>query len=316
MAGSFSHAPVLITEALEYLAPFPNGIFVDGTLGGGGHAAEILERSAPRGILIGLDRDVDALSAASERLARYGDRVHTVHASFRDLADVLERIGYARVDGVLLDLGVSSPQLDREERGFGFVHTDALLDMRMDRESGETAADLLARLSSDELARTFREYADLRGARRLSAAIVDTRRESPLLTVGDLVAVIEATGVGRGRKHNPATLVFQALRIAVNDELGALREGLEAAINALRPGRCVVVLAYHSLEDRIVKNHLRDAAGRCTCPPELPVCVCGGVRRVELLTRRPVSATPEEVRTNPRARSARLRAARRLPEAV
>ncbi|MBW2269048.1 MAG: 16S rRNA (cytosine(1402)-N(4))-methyltransferase RsmH [Deltaproteobacteria bacterium] len=316
MAGSFSHTPALLSETLEYLAPFPHGSFVDGTLGGGGHAAEILERSAPDGILIGLDRDPDALHAARERLAGYGERLRTVQASFRDLTRVLEQLDQTRVDGVLLDLGVSSPQLDRRERGFSFAHTDAPLDMRMDRDNGETAADLLARLSSAELARTFREYGDLRGSRRLAAAIVDARRSSPLRTVGDLVAVIEAAGVGRGRKHNPATLVFQALRIAVNDELEALGEGLEAAIDALRPGRCVVVLAYHSLEDRIVKNHLRDAARRCTCPPEMPVCVCAGVRRVELLTRRPVRPTPEEVRANPRARSARLRAARRLPEAV
>jgi len=316
MAGSFSHAPVLLAETLERLAPFPDGVFVDGTLGGGGHAAAILERSAPTGVLIALDRDAEALAAARERLAAYGDRVRFVQASFRELTRALERCGHPRVDGVLFDLGVSSPQLDRPERGFGFAHREAPLDMRMDRDADETAADLLARLSGDELARCFRTYGELRGARRLAAAIVEARRESPLRTVGDLVAVIETAGVGRGRRHDPATLVFQALRIAVNDELEALAEGLEAAIAALRPGRCVVVIAYHSLEDRIVKNALRDAARGCSCPPRTPVCVCGGVRRVEILTRRPVRPSPEEVRVNPRARSARLRAARRLPEAV
>ena len=316
MAGSFSHAPVLVTEALEYLAPFPAGVFVDGTLGGGGHAEAVLERSGPSGILIALDRDPAALDAARERLAAYGDRVHFVRGSFRDLAEALAGCGHPRVDGVLLDLGVSSPQLDRAERGFGFSHREAALDMRMDPDADETAADLLARLSGAELARCFRDYGELPGARRLAEAIVEARRESPLRTVGDLVAVIETAGVGRGRRHDPATLVFQALRIAVNDELDALAAGLEAGIAALRPGRRIVVIAYHSLEDRLVKNALRDAVRGCTCPPRTPVCICGGVRRLELLTRRPIRPTASELRANPRARSARLRAASRLPEAV
>ena len=310
MAGPFAHAPVLLDETLELLAPFPDAVFVDGTLGGGGHAERLLERTAPRGLLIGLDRDEDALAAARERLAPYGDRVHFEHASFRDLSAVLERLDRRRVDGVLLDLGVSSPQLDRAERGFGFQHADAPLDMRMDRSAPRSAADLLAELSSDELARCFRDFGEVRGAHRLAAAIVDARRETPLRTVGQLVALIRASGVGRGRRHDPSTLVFQALRIAVNDELGALSEGLAAALEALAPDRRVVVLAYHSLEDRIVKNMLRDAARRCTCPPTQPVCTCGGQARFELLTRRAIRATPAEIATNARARSARLRAAR------
>lgn len=315
MAGPFAHAPVLLDETLELLAPFPDAVFVDGTLGGGGHAEALLERTAPGGLLIGLDRDEDALAAARERLAPFGDRVHFVHASFRELASVLDRLDRPSVDGVLLDLGVSSPQLDRTERGFGFLHPDAPLDMRMDRSAERSAADLLAELSSQELVECFRSYGELSGAHRLAAAIVDARRETPLRTVGQLTELVRTSGVGRGRRHDPSTLVFQALRIAVNDELEALSEGLTAALEALAPERRVVVLAYHSLEDRIVKNALRDAARRCTCPPKQPVCTCGGVQRFELITRRALRPSDEEVGRNPRARSARLRAARRLPEA-
>ena len=318
MAGQFSHHPVLLSECLAYLDPQSDDVIVDGTIGGGGHTAAILERTGPRGCVVALDRDPEALAAARSRLAAYGERVRFIHASFRNLGAVLERLGLPRVNGVLLDLGVSSPQLDRAERGFAFAAkraSDTPLDMRMDPTEGETAAQLLARLSGDELARNFRDYAELRGARRLATAIVEARRQAPLRTAADLLAVIEATGVGRGRRHHPATLVFQALRIAVNDELAALGEGIVAAIDALRPGGRIVVLAYHSIEDRIVKRSFRDEVRGCICPPGLPVCTCGRVPRLEFLNRRPLRPGDDEVAANPRARSARLRAAARLAEA-
>jgi len=316
MARAFAHQPVLLAQSLAQLDLHPHSVVVDGTVGAGGHAAAILERTAPDGVLIALDRDAEALEAAGRRLEPFGARVQLIHASFRYLGRVLDQLGLTGVDGVLLDLGVSSPQLERRERGFRFGGAEAAqtpLDMRMDRRDTATAADLLANLPEDELVRCFREYGDLPGAKRLARAVVDARsNDEPLRTAADLLAVIETARVGRGRRHHPATLVFQALRIAVNDEIAALEEGLEAAVEALHPGRRLVVLAYHSLEDRLVKHRLRDAERGCTCPSHVPVCVCGGVKRVRVLTRRPVRPDDDEIRANPRARSARLRAAERL----
>jgi len=319
VASEFAHAPVLLEESLEWLALHPRALVVDGTVGGAGHADAILARSAPDGRLIGLDRDREALAAAAARLARYGERVRLVHASFRDLRAVLAELGIDRVDGVLLDLGVSSHQLDTPARGFRFAADSAEqtpLDMRMDPGAGPDAAELLRDASVAEIEDWLRRYADLPGARRLARALVAARERAPLRTAADLVRVIREARVGGGRRHNPATLVFQALRIATNDELGALAAGLDAAIEALRPGGRLVVIAYHSAEDRIVKNGLRDAARGCTCPPHVPVCVCGGRVRLRVLTRRPVSAGPDEISGNPRSRSARLRAAERVAEAA
>jgi 16S rRNA (cytosine1402-N4)-methyltransferase len=320
VASPFEHRPVLLAESLELMALHPGAVVVDGTVGGGGHAAAILERTAPDGRLIGLDMDDLALEAARARLISFGDRARLVHASFRELGDVLSREGAPRPDAVLLDLGVSSPQLDAPERGFRFAEATAgetPLDMRMDRRSGETAADLLRTRSAEALAAIFREGGELPGAARLGRRLVAAReRGASLSTARDLLREIEAAGVGGGRRHHPATLVFQALRIAVNDELGALREGLAAAIAALRPGGRLVVIAYHSLEDRMVKQAFRDAERGCRCPPRTPVCVCGGVRRLRVLTRRPLRPGPTEIHANPRARSARLRAAERVAEAA
>jgi 16S rRNA (cytosine1402-N4)-methyltransferase len=232
---------------------------------------------------------------------------------------VLATLAAVPVDGVFLDLGVSSPQIDDPARGFRFSADSATrtpLDMRMDPDAPETAADLLRTASEADLARWFREYADLPRARRLARAIVAARRRAPLRTAGDLRAVIAEAGVGHGRRHDPATLVFQALRIAVNDEIRTLAEGLAAAIEVLRPGGRLVVIAYHSAEDRVVKNCFRDAQRGCTCPREIPVCVCGGQPRLRIVTRRPIAADVDEVHANPRARSARLRAAERVPEAA
>jgi len=319
VSSPFDHRPALLEESLFHLDLHAGAVVVDGTVGGGGHARGILERTHPDGLLIALDLDEEALAAAGARLAGFGERVRLVHASFRHLERVLADLEVDGVDGVLLDLGVSSPQLDRSERGFRFAResaADTPLDMRMDRSGPATAADLLERASEQELARWFHEYGELRGSRRLARALVEARRSQPLRTSADLLEVIARARVGGGRRHDPATLVFQALRIAVNDELAALEEGIEASIQALRPGGRLVVIAYHSLEDRIVKNRMRDAARGCTCPPEVPVCVCGGRVRLRLVTRRPIMAGADEVRANPRARSARLRAAERVAEAA
>jgi 16S rRNA (cytosine1402-N4)-methyltransferase len=319
VSSAFTHQPVLLDECLDWLALRPAAVVVDGTLGGGGHSEAILERTAPSGRVIGLDVDPEALAAARERLSRFGERAVLVHASFRELARVLVELEIEAVDGVLLDLGVSSPQLDHPERGFRFgsdTAADVALDMRMDPTRGATAAEHLRRATQEELADWFHYYGDVRGARRLARRIIETRDQHPIETAADLLEVIRAAGVGRGRKHDPATLVFQALRIAVNDELGALREGLEAAIRCLRPGGRVVVLAYHSAEDRIVKRAFRDAAKGCVCPPRQPVCTCGQKPRLRVLTRRPERPGEDEIERNPRARSACLRAAERIAEAA
>ncbi len=319
MATAYRHQPVLLDPCLELLDPRPGAVVLDGTVGGGGHTAAVLERTAPDGRVVALDVDDEALAAAARRLEGFGERAVLVRASFRRLESVLRDLGIPALDGVLFDLGVSSRQLDAPERGFRFgadTAGETPLDMRMDRGRTPTAAELLNVSSVEQLEGWMREYGDLPGARRLARAIAERRERAPFRTVRDLLEVIEATGVGRGRRHNPATLVFQALRIAVNDELGALEEGLAAAIAALRPGGRLVVIAYHSAEDRIVKNRLRDAARGCTCPPGLPVCRCGGIVTLRLLTRRPVRPSAEEVRDNPRARSARLRAAERVAEAA
>lgn len=317
MVSRFRHEPVLLDDVLSHLHLDPGAVVLDGTLGGGGHASAILERTAPDGLLIGLDLDADALAAAREQLERFGERVRLVRASFRELDRVLEAEGVDRVDGVLLDLGVSSHQLDTAERGFRFAEADAAstpLDMRMDPSTGRSAAQLLRRATTDELETWFRDYGELRGARKLARRIVEQRDTQPLETAADLLRAVREARVGGGRKHNPATLVFQALRIAVNDELGALRDGLEAAIAVLRPGGHLVVLAYHSLEDRIVKHHLRREEKGCVCPPHVPVCACGRRPRLSIVTRKPIRPREEEIAHNPRSRSARLRSARRLTE--
>lgn len=315
MSSRFDHRPVLLEAINSLLEPRPGSLLVDATVGGGGHAAALLEASEPNGRLLGLDLDAEALEAARTALARFGDRVRLVRASFRDLAAAVAAADVGRVDAVLMDLGVSSPQLDRPERGFRFAEATAHrtpLDMRMDDRLGRDAAALLAEASEAQLARWLAEYGELRGARRLARAIAEARRKRPLRTARDLLDLVEATGVGRGRRHHPATRVFQALRIAVNDELGALRAGLEGALEVLRPGGRLAVISYHSLEDRIVKQFFRAEERGCVCPPSLPVCTCGRRPRLRILTRRPVRPSETEVRENPRARSARLRAAERI----
>lgn len=319
VASDTPHQPVLLDESLDLLDLKPGSLVVDGTLGFGGHAAAILERTSPDGRLIGLDVDDEALAGAAQRLRGYGERALLVRTSFRELRDVLKRLGVSRVDGVILDLGVSSRQLDAAERGFRFAEDTAQsapLDMRMDRRAPLTAADLLANASAPELERWLREYGELPGAARLARAVVEARRHAPLRSVADLLRVLRDARVGGGRRHHPATLVFQALRVAVNDELAALDEGLSAAIDVLRPGGRLVVIAYHSLEDRRVKHRFRDEERGCICPPRIPVCVCGHRARLRVLTRRALRPGPRELDRNPRSRSARMRAAERLAESA
>jgi len=307
------HRPVLLQETIGFLQPDQGGLFVDGTLGLGGHSEAILEASTDASV-IGLDRDREALRWAAKRLARFGSRFRAVHTDFRDIARVLEEAEVKRVRGVLVDLGVSSMQFDSEERGFSFRH-DAPLDMRMNREGDEqTAAELLETLPEEEIARIIYEYGEERHSRRIARWIVERReRNEPVRTTREL-AELAARAV-RARKTDrihPATRTFQALRIAVNRELEGLDRFIETSIDLLEEDGRFCAISFHSLEDRIVKRTIRRLSGNCECDRRVPVCSCGARRVVEALTRRPVSPSQREVEENPRARSAKLRACRRL----
>jgi 16S rRNA (cytosine1402-N4)-methyltransferase len=309
----FVHISVMPDEVLHYLAPRPGGIYVDGTLGGAGHARQILEASSPDGILVGFDRDPAALKVAAERLAEFGGRVRLVSRNFAELASSLEEMGITGIDGLLLDLGVSSHQLDTAERGFSFQQ-DAPLDMRMDTTAVETAADLVNGLPERELERIIREYGEERWAKRIAAFIVKRRGEKPIETTLQLVDVIKGA-VPRGawdERLHPATRTFQGLRIAVNEELSSLEKGLADAVGLLKKGGRAVVISFHSLEDRIVKTSFRAFAHGCTCPKSIPRCVCGKIPQLKVITGKPVMAGDAEVTLNPRSRSARLRAAEKI----
>ena len=309
------HLPVLVDEVMEMLAPAPGSLHIDTTLGGGGHTERILEASSPDGRLLGLDADPAAVARVATRLGpRYGDRLVLRQANFRDLAQVGPAAGFGAVDGCLFDLGLSSFQLADRDRGFGF-RAGGPLDMRFDPTRGVPAADLLASLDAAELTALFRRYGEEPKAPRIARAIVDARRVAPVATAEDLATLIERVlppNPRQPRRTHPATRVFQALRIAVNEELDALLAGLAAALDLLRPGGRLVVLSYHSLEDRIVKRFIQAERRGCVCPPELPVCVCGRNPRLRLVTTPSLTPTASEVAANPRARSARLRAAERL----
>lgn len=302
--SSRPHIPVLYQEVLQLLAPKSGGRYVDGTVGAGGHAWGILEASSPDGRLLGLDRDPQALALAAGYLASFGERVHLVHASFASLSQVLEREGWDQVDGILLDLGLSSMQLDTPERGFSFQH-EAPLDMRFDPSTPITAAHLVNTLGENELADLFYRYGEEPAARRIAHAIVRAR---PLHTTAELARLVERLIPRRGPIH-PATRVFQALRIAVNRELDALEQVLPQAVQALAPGGRLAVIAFHSLEDRIVKEFFRRESRDCLCPPRQPLCTCGHRATLQVLTPKPLLPGPEEIARNPRARSARLRCA-------
>ena len=305
------HLPVMADEIVETLAPRPDSLHIDATLGGAGHAERILEACAPDGRLLGLDADGAAIARGQRRLVRFGDRAVLRQANFRELERVAPEAGFGAVDGLLFDLGLSSYQLGDVERGFGF-RAGGRLDMRFDTSRGRPAADLLATMDAAELTALFRRYGEEPFAGRISRAIVETRRARPIETAEQLAALVERSVPAlRARRIHPATRVFQALRIAVNDELGALEAGLVASIVLLRPGGRLVVLSYHSLEDRIVKRFIATEQRGCVCPPEVPVCVCGRRPRLRSLGK---SRTPSEaeVQSNPRSRSARLRGAERV----
>ena len=304
------HVPVLLREVLEALRPGRGGVYVDATLGLGGHAEAIL--AASDGVrLVGIDRDPEALVLASERLARFGDRFVAVEGRHEELALHLDRLGLHEVDGVLADLGVSSMQLDKAERGFSFMK-DGPLDMRMGA-SGPTAADLVAERTAEELATIFFEYGEEPRSRAVARAIVRARETAPIRTTAELrTLVAKAVGGRREEGRDPATRVFQALRIATNRELVELGRFLDDAIARLSLGARLAVLSYHSLEDRIVKDTFRERSAGCSCPPSFPVCVCSRRRVLALLTKKPVRPTPVEVFENRRARSARMRVAERI----
>jgi 16S rRNA (cytosine1402-N4)-methyltransferase len=310
---SVPHRPVLLQETIELLGAQQGGLFVDGTLGLGGHSEAILEALADTRV-IGIDLDREALSLATRRLKRFGSRFRGVHANFRDIARVIEEVNEADVRGVLVDLGVSSLQLDTRERGFSFRH-DAPLDMRMNSGSDEeTVAELLARLPEEEIARIIFEYGEERRSRRIARWIVERReRGEPIETTKELADLVaRAIGGRKADKVHPATRTFQALRIAVNGELEGLSEFIETAIDLLQTDGRFVAISFHSLEDRIVKQTLRRLSGYCECSPRAPACSCGARRAVEVLTRRPIMSGEAEVTENPRARSAKLRACRKL----
>ncbi|HEY7591381.1 MAG TPA: 16S rRNA (cytosine(1402)-N(4))-methyltransferase RsmH [Candidatus Limnocylindrales bacterium] len=308
------HLPVLVDEVVTMLAPAPGSLQIDATVGGGGHTERILEATDPDGRLLGLDADGAAIARVGRLLARFGDRLTLRQANFRELARVAPEAGFDSVDGLLFDLGLSSFQLADTERGFGF-RAGGPLDMRFDTSRGVPAAELLATLDANELTALFRRYGEEPQAARIARAIVQARGSSPIRSAEDLATLVERvaprTPPGRRRIH-PATRVFQALRIAVNEELEALEAGLAAAVDLLRPGGRLVVLSYHSLEDRIVKRFIQAERRGCVCPPEVPVCVCGRNPRLRLVTKPSLTPSPEEIAANPRARSARLRAAERL----
>jgi 16S rRNA (cytosine1402-N4)-methyltransferase len=309
--ASFSHIPVLLNECLEGLAIRPNGIYLDGTAGGAGHSREIAKRLDPAaGKLVALDQDPDAVATATQRLE--GLPAVVVQSNFRDARQALDTLGIEKINGALLDLGVSSHQLDDAERGFSY-RADAPLDMRMSQQ-GPTAADLCNTLSREELSRILRDYGEEPCAWQIAGKIVSAREQTPILTTFQLAELV-ASGMppAERRKHkNPSRRTFQALRIAVNHELDALDEGLDVLFESLAPGGRLCIITFHSLEDRLVKNKFRRWATACTCPPEFPVCVCGGKAKGKLITRKPIEAQPDELEVNRRSRSAKLRIIEKL----
>ena len=312
MTSGFNHAPVLLAETVTALQPRSGGRYIDATVGGGGHAEKVLESSRPAGLLLGIDADPAALAAAEQRLSPFGARIRLVQSYFDDLGRQAPAAGFGSVQGILFDLGVSSPQLDSGQRGFSFQQ-DAPLDMRFGPQAPVTAEELINSLSLAELTRIFRDYGEERFAGRIARRIVEERSHRPILSTSELATIVlRAKPAGHREPIHPATRVFQALRIAVNDELDRLRRALPQALDLLASGGRLAVISFHSLEDRIVKEFIRDEVKGCICPPQVPICQCGRMPRLRAIARKPVIATPEEIRVNPRARSAKLRVAERL----
>lgn len=309
---SFKHRPVLLREAIELLLPKPGGVFVDATVGGGGHAASICEAIGEEGTLIGIDSDADALGAAKDRLTEYSCRVELIKGNFREAYNIVRTLGINDVDGIIFDLGFSSYQVDSPTRGFSYQQ-DVYLDMRMDTSLAKTAADLLNELSVEELTRVLKVYGEERWASRIAAFIVKSRKVKNIQRSFELVNIIKEAIPARARRKgpHPARRTFQALRIAVNDELGSLKEALSGAAKLLRTGGRICVISYHSLEDRIVKQFFHEGLRGCKCPPEIPICQCNQDSFFSLPVRKAIVPREEEIAENLRARSARLRVAER-----
>ncbi|MHB9094086.1 MAG: 16S rRNA (cytosine(1402)-N(4))-methyltransferase RsmH [Eubacteriales bacterium] len=309
---NFHHIPVMLNEVITYLDLQHGGTYVDCTLGGGGHTSEIIEKIQPGGRVIGIDQDPNALEAARKYLNRYSESINFVHSNFYRLKDIVAETGLIEVDGVLFDLGVSSHQLDEGDRGFSYMQ-DALLDMRMNPEDPVTAEKLVNELSEEELAKVIKDYGEERWAKRIAQFIVDYRQNERIHTTGELVEIIKRAIPAGARREgpHPAKRTFQALRIAVNDELNRFANSLKDAVDILKPGGRVCVISFHSLEDRITKEVFRDLAKTCICPPEMPVCRCNKQKQVDIITGKPVLPGEEEIAANPRARSAKLRVAQK-----
>lgn len=310
----FEHKPVLLEECIDSLNIDKNGIYIDGTLGGAGHSSEIIRR-LDKGTLIGIDQDRDAIRAAGERLGplKHDAGLILINGNFRRMGKLVAQHGIETVDGILLDIGVSSYQLDEAKRGFSYMQ-DAPLDMRMDARCSLNAADIVNTYDEKEIARIIRDYGEEKWAARIASFIVEAREAKRIETTGQLADIIKAAIPAAARREgpHPAKRTFQALRIAVNDELAALREALEEAVKLLRPGGRLSIITFHSLEDRIVKTEFQRREKPCTCPPSFPVCVCGKVPELKVLTKKPILPTEKEVRENPRSRSAKLRTAEKL----
>ena len=311
----FSHISVLLQECLEGLKLKPDGIYVDCTLGGAGHSLEIVKNIVPGGQLIGLDQDENALAAAREKLAPFKDNVILIHSNFSRIKSVIDELYPAGVDGIIYDLGVSSHQLDDAERGFSYMQ-DAPLDMRMNRDSDSDtdAAELVNRLPQEELAKIIWDYGEERWAKRIAEFIVEHRQIEHIKTTGELVSIIKKAIPANARKEgpHPAKRTFQALRIAVNKELEILQAAVADSVTLLKPGGRICIISFHSLEDRIIKEAFRDLAKGCTCPPKLPICCCGGLKVVKIITGKPILPSEQEIANNPRARSAKLRIAEKI----
>lgn len=307
---NFSHKPVLLEETIDALNIKPDGIYVDGTAGGGGHSSEILKRLSPNGRLISIDQDPDAIEAVTERFKDYKNSI-ICKGNFSDVVSIVKSLGIESIDGIMLDIGVSSRQLDTPERGFSF-HYDAPLDMRMS-QSGASAYDLVNQLSYEQLVKIISRYGEERFAKQITRAIIREREKQPIATTLQLAEIIKAAvPAAKRREGHPARQTFQALRIAVNGELDRLEEGLQGGFELLKPGGRMAVITFHSLEDRIVKKAMAKWCTGCTCPKDFPVCVCGNKPKAELALRKPVEASEKELSENPRARSARLRAVTKL----
>lgn len=310
---NFEHVPVLLNEIIDILNPQPGDIFVDCTLGGGGHSKAILERTLPHGYLIGIDQDLNALNAARKNLSRYKDNIIFVHSNYKNLDEIISKYSPEGINGILFDLGVSSHQLDEKERGFSYMQ-DAPLDMRMNQTNSFSARDLINSYSEEMLANIIKEYGEERWAKRIAQFIVQARNKKSIETTGELVEIIKAAIPARARKDgpHPAKRTFQAIRIAVNEELDVLEQALNIAVKWLKKGGKIGVISFHSLEDRIVKERFKYLAQKCVCPSEIPICQCNKKALIKILTRKPVVANKEELATNPRARSAKFRAAVKL----